>query len=164
MHGQTDIKFIMLTVILPPAVYPTAVKYIIYHIISYHITYHIISYNISYHIIYHTISYHISYHITSYRIVSYHITSYRIVSYHIISYHHITSYRIISNDIISLDTIHNMNSVTRHCNSITRFSGLAFHKVTRINVTLFTVQCYIKFYYVFVCLCLFLLALFACYK
>jgi len=39
-----------------------------------------------------------------------------------------------------------------------------FHKVTRINMTLFTVQCYIKLYCVLVCMCLFLLMLFACYK
>jgi len=44
------------------------------------------------------------------------------------------------------------------------FSGHAFHQVTRINVTLFTVQCYIKLYYVLVLMCLSLLMLFACYK
>jgi hypothetical protein len=49
------------TVLQPPGGYPIVVKYISYHIISYHISY-IISYHI---IIYHTISYHIvSYHIS----------------------------------------------------------------------------------------------------
>jgi len=62
----------MCTVLLPPGGYPTAVRYIIYHV-SYHIIY-IISYYI-YHISYtilhishlsYIISYHISYHIRRY--------------------------------------------------------------------------------------------------
>lgn len=57
-----------------------------------------------------------------------------------------------------------MNSVTRYLNSIIRFSGQAFHQVTRINLTLFTVQCHIKLYYVLANMCLFRLMLFACYK
>ena len=111
----------MCTELLPTGDYQIAVKYIIYHIISYHhIIYHTISYHIiiSYHISYHTISYHITsyiipYHIISYiipyhtiscHIVSYHIISY-IIPYHTISYHiipyHIISYHIISYHIIS---------------------------------------------------------------
>jgi len=68
--------------------------------------------------------------------------------------------------VISLDMAHNMNSVPRYFNSITSFQGMLFffHKVTRINMTLFTVQCYIQLYYVLVCMCLLLLMLFAYYK
>jgi hypothetical protein len=113
------------------------------HIVLYHIIYHIMAWHV---MSCHVISYHISYHVMSYRIVSYYFTSYHI-SYHIMSY------RIISHHIISIISYHficlimSCHIVSYYIISyhIIRWPAVIRHKVTKLNLCLFTRHIMMKY-------------------